>query len=93
MGVYVDALIDYGWKLGPSCHMTADTLDELHAMAEKIGMKRSWFQLGKNDIPHYDLVASKRRLAVKNGAIELTRNEAGERVRKYLGLKPLTPKQ
>lgn len=87
MSVYVDPLIDCGWKLGPSCHMTADTLDELHAMADKIGMKRSWFQKGgKQEIPHYDLVGSKRNLAVKNGAIELTRNEVAERIGKALGI-------
>jgi len=86
MAVYVDSLIDYGWKLGPSCHMTADTLEELHEMADKIGMKRSWFQKSKKDVPHYDLVASRRKLAVKYGAIELTRNEAAEKIAKYLGI-------
>lgn len=82
MPVYVDALIDFGWKLGPSCHMTADTLEELHALADKIGLKRSWFQPGEVSLPHYDLVESKRKLAIANGAIELTRREAVERLRK-----------
>jgi len=72
MSVYVDFLIDYGWKLGPSCHMTADTLEELHAMADAIGMKRSWFQVSRGDIPHYDLVNSRRKAAIKRGAIEIT---------------------
>lgn len=86
MACYVEPLINYGWKLGPSCHLIADTEEELHAMAVKIGMKRSWFQHGgRNEgMPHYDLVASKRRLAVANGTIEITRNELGERVAKYL---------
>lgn len=85
MACYVDPLIDYGWKLGPSCHLTADTLDELHELAAKIGMKRSWFQLSAGkEIPHYDLVASRRKLAVKYGAIEITRNEMADRVAKYL---------
>ena len=26
------------------CHMMADTLAELHAMAERIGVGRNWFQ-------------------------------------------------
>lgn len=57
------------------CHMTCDgDLDELHEMAEKIGMQRSWFQ-NKGSIPHYDLVASKRFLAIRNGAIETTTKE------------------
>jgi hypothetical protein len=69
VSVYVDGIMNYGWRLGPSCHMFADTLEELHAMADKIGMKRSWFQ-NKTRLPHYDLTVSKRRLAVKHGAIE-----------------------
>lgn len=86
MSVYVDPLIDYGWKLGPSCHMTADTVEELNEFAVKIGLKLSWFQNSKRDVPHYDLVASKRKLAVKNGAIELTKDEAADRIGKYLGI-------
>lgn len=78
MSVYVDKLTDYGWRLGPSCHMIADTDDELHAMAALIGLKRSWHQaVPKHSISHYDLVGSKRTLAVAVGAIELkTRDEA-----------------
>lgn len=73
MPVYVDPLINYGWKLGPSCHLTADTLDELHDFAiNKCGMKRSWFQMSKDEVPHYDLVKSRRDKAVKAGAIEIT---------------------
>lgn len=83
MSVYVDPLIDYGWRLGPSCHLTADTLEELHAAADAIGVRRAWFQIGQSSLPHYDLVAHKRMLAIKNGAIELTRREMGERVMNY----------
>ncbi len=43
MAVYVDSLRDWGWRLGPSCHMIADTNEELHAMAERIGLLRRWF--------------------------------------------------
>ena len=70
MSVYVDKLRDYGWKLGPSCHMTADSLDELHSMAQSIGLKKAWFQ-DKKGHKHYDLVESKRKLAVAKGAIEV----------------------
>ena len=52
--------------------MAADTLDELHAMARKIGMKRSWFQNKNERHPHYDLVKSRRDKAVALGAIEVT---------------------
>ena len=70
MSVYVDALRDWGWRLGPSCHMIADTLDELHAMADRIGLQRRWFQ-NKRSGPHYDLTRSRREMAVAAGAVEL----------------------
>ena len=76
MSVYVDELMVYpnarGIFRAGSCHMAADTLDELHAMAAKIGMRRTWFQ-GKNPRhPHYDLVKSRRDLAVALGAKEVS---------------------
>lgn len=82
MAVYVDPLIDYGWSLGPSCHLTADTETELHIFAASIGLKRSWADT-KGELIHYDLVKSKRDLALKKGAIELTRNQAVERYRAF----------
>ena len=73
MTVYVDALNDWGWRLGPSCHLLADTDEELHEFAARIGMKRAWFQ--PKSTPHYDLTASRREKAVKLGAREVTRGE------------------
>jgi hypothetical protein len=70
MGVYVDRLRDWGWRLGPSCHLLADTVEELHTFAARLGLKRAWFQ-DSTSCPHYDLVAGKRALAVRLGAIEL----------------------
>lgn len=84
MAVYVDMLIDYGWKLGPSCHLLADTEEELHEMAKKIGMKREWFQISsKHQMPHYDLVKSRRDKAIKFGAIEITRKQLIEMLNKH----------
>ena len=48
-------------------HMMADTPDELHAMADKIGVARKHYQ---GD--HYDVCKSKRALAIRLGAIEVT---------------------
>jgi hypothetical protein len=62
--------------------MYADTLDELHAMAKAIGMKRGWFQ-NKETLPHYDLVATKRKLAVEAGAIEHTREQMVQFMRRH----------
>ena len=79
MSVYVDTLVVWDgddapacFRNKPSCHMFADTLAELHAMAELIGMRRSWFQ-NHRLLPHYDLVPSKRVLAIRWGAIEVDR--------------------
>lgn len=52
------------------CHMIADSDEELHAMADKIGVARKWFQ---GD--HYDITKSKRALAVKEGAVEISLRE------------------
>lgn len=78
MSVYVDALFRHGgsrtFKWPVSCHMYADSLDELHRMAEAVGMKRAWFQ-DREGFPHYDLVPARRKKAVELGAKEHTRTE------------------
>jgi hypothetical protein len=51
--------------------MLADTLEELHAMAAAIGMKREWFQ--PLSFPHYDVALGRRAAAVRLGAVELER--------------------
>jgi hypothetical protein len=63
------------------CHMLADTPDELHAMADAIGLRREWFQDNK-DHPHYDLSLTKRALALQNGAIEINNRQLVELLRK-----------
>jgi len=35
-------------------HLVADTTKELHEFAEKVGLKRKWFQ-DHEDHPHYDI--------------------------------------
>lgn len=81
MSVYVDPLLNHGgsatFKWTHSCHMYADTIDELHDMARRIGMKRAWFQ-NKPHLPHYDLNASRRAAAVRSGAIETTIRDLGQ---------------
>lgn len=53
------------------CHMLADTLDELHAMATAIGMPRRAYQ--PLSFPHYDVPQERRLLAVTHGALEVDR--------------------
>ena len=48
-------------------------LDDLHAFAASIGLKRSWFQDKPDGLPHYDLTAGKRRQAITAGAQEVDR--------------------
>ena len=53
--------------------MIADTDEELHAMAERIGVARRWHQAPpKARNSHYDIALSKRALAVAAGAVEIT---------------------
>ncbi len=75
MPVYVDAAIN---RLGRMimCHMIADTPEELHAMANKIGVARKWFQAPpKASFPHYDVCKAKRCLAMAAGAVACGRSE------------------
>jgi Protein of unknown function (DUF4031) len=53
-------------------HMIADSEEELHAMASRIGVARRWYQ---DD--HYDVSLGKRALAVKAGAVEITYRQYG----------------
>ena len=67
MSVYVDKAI---WPKDGKlwCHMIANDLDELHAFARRLGLKREWCQMSRG-VPHYDLTASKRLEAIRRGAI------------------------
>ena len=77
MPVYVDDM--YLYPMGrfgrmKMSHMVADTIEELHAMADKIGVDRKWVQradLGKGWV-HYDISIDKRAKAIAAGAVELT---------------------
>lgn len=97
MTVYVDdaniqASVQNGSRTHTSkwCHLIADTEDELHEFAARLGMRRSWFQQPKGigSLPlkpesrkaqnwHYDLTAPKRAMAVRLGAVEVTSREMG----------------
>jgi hypothetical protein len=60
---------------GRWCHMWCDgNLEELHAMADRLFLKRAYFQ-DVEGFPHYDLVESRRRIAVSMGAQEVSLRE------------------
>lgn len=82
VSVYVDAS-NYGFGRMVMCHMIADTPDELHTMADRIGVQRRWFQAPpKASFWHYDIAKSKRELAVAAGAVECSRNDFVGHVRR-----------
>lgn len=79
MSVYVDnARLAY--RRMKMCHMVADTLEELHQMADTIGIRRKWFQ-AHGHVPHYDISLSKREAAIRNGAVELNQRGMGMKIR------------
>lgn len=72
--IFVDqmtpCIVSTMWRHSQSCHMytTPGNEKELHDLAQKIGLKLSWFQ-NAGDMPHYDLTKAKRKRAIAAGAI------------------------
>jgi len=80
MSTYVDKPIHkYGRMI--MCHMLADSLDELHKMADQIGIERRHFQSNAST-PHYDICKTKRRLALSLGAVEIDRKQTVALIRR-----------
>ncbi|MPW16959.1 DUF4031 domain-containing protein [Paraburkholderia sp. CNPSo 3157] len=76
MTVYVDDMkAKYGRMV--MCHMIADTDEELHAMADRIGVARRWWQAPPRHDSHYDIALSKRAAAIAAGAVEITWRQCG----------------
>ncbi|WP_342213954.1 DUF4031 domain-containing protein [Nocardia wallacei] len=88
MAVYVDdagIAATVGMRRARWSHLTADTVEELHAFATRLGLRRSWFQdpshrkqfparLGSPaaEMWHYDVTEAKRRQAIRMGACPVT---------------------
>ena len=70
MAVYVDSE-EILWRGKLWCHLAADTLDELHSFATRLGLRKSWFQ--SKGYPHYDVTVSVRERALRMGAIDADR--------------------
>jgi len=87
---YVDTVRSYpnaGLRFTEFCHLLADTRDELHDMADALGIPRRFFQ----EHPwrwHHDLPEHLRPLAIDLGAVEMDIHEVGallrRRKREYL---------
>ncbi len=79
MPVYVDQVkIPFRGML--MSHMLADTLDELHGMADLLGIPRSRFQ--PRSTPHYDVCQDTRAQAIVLGARVINRRETAELIRR-----------
>jgi hypothetical protein len=69
MTVYVDD-VRHKFRHMTMCHMWADTLDELLAMARRIGVQPKWLQQPpKASWVHFDVSIGKKDLARKYGAV------------------------
>lgn len=69
MTVYVD---DARHRLGRMimCHLWADSLDELLAMADRIGVARKWLQQPpKASWVHFDISLGRKAQAIAAGAV------------------------
>jgi hypothetical protein len=76
MSVYVDNMrASFGQMT--MCHLIADSHAELIAMVDRIGVQRKWIQKPGTYAEHFDVCLSKRALAVKAGAVEITQRELG----------------
>lgn len=83
MSVYIDDMEkpyrnrpDRIYKLN---HMIADSVDELHEMAQKIGLKSQWFQ--PKSFPHYDVTIAKKKEAIKLGAEAVSTRELIQKIK------------
>ena len=83
MSVYVDDM-NWSFKSFILSHMYADTVEELHEMAKRLGLKREWFQNKRKKLPHYDISLSKKRLAIGLGTVPV---KYPNHMRKFIKLK------
>lgn len=81
MTVYVDNM-KAGYGRMVMCHMIANSEQELHEMADRIGVNRQWHQSPPKHDSHYDIALSKRALAVAAGAVEITLKQCACMVRR-----------
>lgn len=79
MAVYVDDAFvsddpDAWGRWTGGGHMQADSFEELHAFAQRLGMRRAWFQTrpGRPERDHYGLTRGRRDRALALGAIAET---------------------
>lgn len=95
MAVYVDnAYIRAVVKSGPLrhdsrwCHLTADTTEELVAMARAIGLQAKYIQYPGTWKEHFDVTEAKRAQAVAKGAQEVDARDSVKAMRARWNARP-----
>ena len=89
MTVYVDSE-HIQWRGRTWCHLVADSTAELHAFAQRLGLKAEWFQ-SQSVYPHYDVTSSMQQRALHLGAHLADRRtivECGRRMRDQVPYPP-----
>lgn len=92
MTIYVDNLIACNasqskrWAYKKACHLFADSEDELHIFAAKLGLRREWYQdhHPNSAFHHYDITENKRREAIKLGAVAITWRQRAEMIQRII---------
>lgn len=72
MTVYIDDAV-WLWRGRRWAHLMADSLDELHALAQRLGIPRRAFQ-NRASGAHYDVPAELREQAIAFGARPISRH-------------------
>ena len=80
MAVYVDQAREREGNATIS-HLLADTIEELHGMADRIGLESSSFHPGS--IPYYDCSQGKRQQAIRLGALVIGRQKVRELIQSW----------
>ncbi len=82
MTAYIDDAV-HPWRGERWAHLMADTLPELHALAQQLGFPRRAFQ-NRPSGAHYDVPASLRAQAIALGAVGISRHTDRELLRKVI---------
>ena len=82
MAVYIDDAV-HAWRDKRWAHLLADTLDELHAMAARLGIPRRAFQ-NKLSGAHYDVPSELRDQAIAYGTVPISRHTHRELLRRLI---------
>ncbi|GJD89385.1 hypothetical protein BHAOGJBA_2912 [Methylobacterium hispanicum] len=71
--VFVDEAV-HPWRGRLWAHLFSPDLEALHAFADRLGLRRDWFQRPpRASWPHYDVTAAKRAQAIRLGALAADR--------------------